>query len=111
MARSLDNLATVLYDLGELPDAHTARQRALAIRQTQLGPDHPDVAASLNNLGVLLLLELGELPAARAATERALAIFEARLSSDHPSVAMARANLNRIVAASTSSPDSQTTAQ
>jgi Tetratricopeptide repeat len=36
-----------------------------------LGPDHPDTATSLNNLGALLQ-ELGQLEAARLYLERAL---------------------------------------
>ena len=38
-------------------------RRALAIREKVLGPNHPDVATSLNNLGNLLTVK-GELAAA-----------------------------------------------
>ena len=34
-------------------DAEPFYKRALAIREKALGPDHPDVATSLNNLAVL----------------------------------------------------------
>ena len=51
---------TSLNNLAELyrPKASTRRpsrsiKRALAIREKALGPDHPDVATSLNNLAVL----------------------------------------------------------
>lgn len=33
--------------------------RSLAIREKALGPNHPDVAQSLNNLGLLLKLQVG----------------------------------------------------
>ncbi|MEZ4646235.1 MAG: tetratricopeptide repeat protein [Chloroflexota bacterium] len=41
-----------------------------------LGPDHPDTAIDLNNLGYLLQ-DMGDLAAARPFYERALAIWEA----------------------------------
>jgi len=41
-AASLSNLGTVLADLGELPAARDHHQRALAIYEAQLGPDHPE---------------------------------------------------------------------
>jgi Tfp pilus assembly protein PilF len=53
-----------------------ATSRALAIREAVYGPDHPEVANDLYNLGIVLR-ELGDLSAARAALERALAIGEA----------------------------------
>jgi tetratricopeptide (TPR) repeat protein len=71
-------------------------ERALAIFETQLGPDHPDTARSLNNLGNALRLR-GELPAARAYYERALAIFETRLGPDHPDTARCLNNLGAVL--------------
>jgi Tfp pilus assembly protein PilF len=47
------------------------------------GPNHPQVAIPLTNLGVTLG-QLGELSAARATLERALAIAEAAFEPDHP---------------------------
>jgi Flp pilus assembly protein TadD len=55
----------------------------LVIREAGLGSDHPDVATSLNNLG-LVLADLGNLNAARTHHERALAIRLAGLGPDHP---------------------------
>ena len=63
----------MLADLGELR-ARAALERALTIREPQLGPDHPHVAHSLNNLGPVLR-GLGELCAARFILERVLAIW------------------------------------
>jgi len=34
-------------------------ERSLKIREKVLGPDHPDVAASLNELGLLLCAQVG----------------------------------------------------
>ena len=67
-------------------------QRALAIREKALGPDHPDTARSLNNLGYLLQA-MGDLPAARPFYERALAIREKALGPHHPDTALSLNNL------------------
>jgi tetratricopeptide (TPR) repeat protein len=56
------------------------------------GPDHPEVASTLTNLGIVLR-ELGELAAARAAVERALGIVEDAYGPDHPEVAATLGNL------------------
>jgi hypothetical protein len=57
-----------------------------------LGPTHPDMAVSLNNLGTLLRVQ-GEYEAAQPLYERALAICEERLGVDHPTTRTIRANL------------------
>ena len=67
-------------------------ERALAIAEAAYGPDHPQVAVTLNNLGNVQE-ELDELPAARTILERALAIAEAAYGPDHPQVAIPRTNL------------------
>jgi Tetratricopeptide repeat len=44
----------LLYDnQGQYAKAEPLYQRPLAIREKALGPEHPDVAASLNNLAWL----------------------------------------------------------
>jgi hypothetical protein len=48
-----------LRDLGDLAGAKAHFERALAIGEAALGPEHPTVATVANNLGVLLQ-ELGE---------------------------------------------------
>jgi tetratricopeptide (TPR) repeat protein len=58
-------------------------ERALAIREKALGPEHPDTATSLNNLA-WLLQDQGDLAAARPLYERALAIREKALGPEHP---------------------------
>ena len=60
------------------------------------GPDHPDVAASLNNLA-LILRDLGQPGEARPLLERALAIDEAVYGPDHPEVATDLDNLAMIL--------------
>ena len=62
--------------------ARSYYERALAIRETVLGPEHPDTATSRNNLGILCCYE-GEREAAallHRAVERAVnAAYEAFL--------------------------------
>ena len=49
-----NNVATVLKYQGELKQAKEYHERALAIRQQPLGPQHPDVARSYNNLAAIV---------------------------------------------------------
>jgi Tfp pilus assembly protein PilF len=56
------------------------------------GPDHPEVAITLNNLGNAQDL-LGESEAARLTLQRALAMFEAVYGAEHPQVALTLGNL------------------
>ena len=77
---------------GEYTAARPYYERALAINEKSLGPDHPDTATSLNNLGGLLRA-MGDLAAARPYYERALAIREKSLGPDHPDTATSLNNL------------------
>jgi Tfp pilus assembly protein PilF len=56
-------------------------ERALAMREQVSGPEHPDTAGSLNNLGYLLRAQ-GDLAVAKLYYERALQIFRSRLGQD-----------------------------
>jgi tetratricopeptide (TPR) repeat protein len=58
----------------------------LAIRENALGPHHPDVAWSLNNLAVLYQSQ-GRYAEAEPFYKRSLAIDEKAFGSDHPDVA------------------------
>ena len=52
-AMGLTNLGEVQYDLREYAAAKQSHEQALAIRRKSLPPDHPDIANSLNNLGMV----------------------------------------------------------
>ena len=54
VARSYNNLATGLYDQGDLDQAKEYNERALAIRLQKLGAQHVSVASSYNNLATAL---------------------------------------------------------
>ncbi len=51
LSQSLNNLAELYQVQGRYADAEPLHKRALGIREKALGPEHPDVAVSLNNLG------------------------------------------------------------
>ena len=61
-------------------------KRALRIRESLYGPNDPQVATTLHNLG-MELSEVGHSTAARPLLERALNIREACYGADHPDVA------------------------
>lgn len=73
-------------------EAVAAFDRALAIREKLLGPDHPAVAQTLNNLGSVRT-DQGKYSEAITAITRALAIIEKTLGLEHPKVAAALNNL------------------
>jgi hypothetical protein len=52
--RALTNLGGLLQAQGELAAARPLFERALAIREKALGPDHPDPAVVRNNLASLV---------------------------------------------------------
>ena len=54
MATTLNNLAELYRIQGKYTAAEPLHRRALAIRETALGPKHPDVAESLENYAVRL---------------------------------------------------------
>jgi Tetratricopeptide repeat len=56
-------------------------ERALAVGEAALGPDHREMAVWRGNLG-RVLQDLGDLAGARVQLERALAISEAALGPD-----------------------------
>ncbi len=66
--------------------------RSLVISEKALGPEHPDVATSLNNLA-LLYYNQGKYADAEPLYKRALAIKEKALGPEHPSVATSLNNL------------------
>jgi tetratricopeptide (TPR) repeat protein len=78
-ARTLNHLANLLRDQGELASARLLLERALGLQEKVLGPSHPNVAVPLNNLAYVLR-DQGEVDASRLLTERSLVIQEAAWS-------------------------------
>ncbi len=50
----ISNVAKMLENTGQYADAEALYRRALAIREKFYGPDHLEVASSLNDVGVVL---------------------------------------------------------
>ena len=49
-AEQLNEVVDRLYGEGKYREAVAPAERELALREKALGPNHPDIAASLNNL-------------------------------------------------------------
>ena len=84
--------AISLYKQGRYDQAAVAEKKALQVAEQNLGPDHPDVATSLNNLAELYR-EQGQYAQAEPLFKRSLAILEKALGPDHPDVATTLNNL------------------
>ncbi len=96
VAIDINNLGSVLQDLGDLNGARECFERALKIDEATFGPNHPDVARDVNNLGAVLQA-LGDLNGARQCFERALKIDEAAFVPNHPNVAIRVNNLGAVL--------------
>jgi tetratricopeptide (TPR) repeat protein/transcriptional regulator with XRE-family HTH domain len=81
-----DASGRALTAAGDFAAARPALERAVAIRERTLGPDHPDTARSLNNLAVVLRAQ-AEAAASRTLFERVLSIRESALGPEHPDTA------------------------
>jgi len=80
---------------GALDEALPHYRRALALKEQLLGPEHPDVALTLNNLA-LLRKQQGEFAEAAQLYSRALGIFEQTLPAEHPRRTTCRANFAKL---------------
>jgi CHAT domain-containing protein/tetratricopeptide (TPR) repeat protein len=87
-AAALDVLVEALWRGGRVrtSEARSLAERALAIVEARLGPDHPEVANRLGALGQVLRLQ-GEFAAAQSRLQRALELQEQALGPEHPDVA------------------------
>ena len=92
---ALNNRAARAYRRGDADVSERLYRRALRVKERSFSAQHPEVAVTLNNLGVLYKA-LGRLPEARAAYERALRIFEASLGRAAPQTCGCLKNLARL---------------
>ncbi|MBZ5638111.1 MAG: serine/threonine-protein kinase [Acidobacteriia bacterium] len=91
-ARLMSTMGTVYTELGLYNDAEPLLSFALGVQEKALGPNHPDVAESLNNLASLHWFE-GKYAEAESLYKRSLEIWEKTLGPDHPDVAKSLNNL------------------
>jgi hypothetical protein len=76
-------------------EAEPLLRRALAISELSYGPDHPEVATTLNNLASVLRAT-NRLSEAEPLLRRALSIFERSLGANHPSTVTVRTNFTSL---------------
>jgi tetratricopeptide (TPR) repeat protein len=93
VAGAWNNLGSTLADLEE---AAVAYRRAFEAKEQSLGPKHPSLAITLNNLAVNARRR-GALDEAEGLYRRALAILEGRVEPDHPNLELTRRNLGRLL--------------
>jgi tetratricopeptide (TPR) repeat protein len=93
--RLLHETASYLRDRGSYHEAEPLYQQAISTRRQQLGPEHPDVASSLNGLGRLYYNQ-GKYIEAEPFYQRALAIYEQQLGLEHLNVANTLSNLGSL---------------
>jgi tetratricopeptide (TPR) repeat protein len=98
-AREQADLAMAVAGIHQLTarydDARAELLRALALREGELGPDHPDVAATLVGLGDVAR-EQGHYDEATARFEAARSILETTLGRQHPEVARVYSSLGNV---------------
>ncbi|MCE7010681.1 tetratricopeptide repeat protein [Kibdelosporangium philippinense] len=79
------NLAHLQARQGRIEQAEDNYRAALAGKRKALGDDHPDIAVTAHNLGVLLF-DAGRQAEGRELIEHALDLLTARFPADHPRV-------------------------
>ena len=100
-AQSLDEVSTInqrvaqLYQQGKFSEAVPLAKRLLAIRENAFGPNHPDVAISLNDLGMLSKHQ-GLYAEAEPPYKRALYIREQAFGPNNAAVAESLNNLGTL---------------
>jgi hypothetical protein len=77
---------------GDLASAEELLREAALLQEAELGPSHPDLANTLNNLAVVAE-KTGRLDEAEACYRRAVAIASTSLPPDDPMVTASRQNL------------------
>ena len=89
---SLNAAASDAASGGNFPAAAALLRQVLELQTTMLGPDHPDLAPTLNNLA-LMLERSGDTAEAGRCYRRALAVATLAHGPDAPSVRVSQANL------------------
>ncbi|KAH9260640.1 hypothetical protein BASA81_001107 [Batrachochytrium salamandrivorans] len=89
---ALTNCALTMEAQKDYKNALVMHEESLVLKQKTLGPDHPDVALSMHNLGVCLLRNDKKLNRDRAVGlgNSAIAIWEKAYGSKHPTVIEAK---------------------
>ena len=89
---SMNNLAGIIRDQGELARARQLQERVLAVQRRTRGGKHPETLRSMNNLAMTLRAQ-GELAGARKLQERVLERVRRVEGEEHPHTLTAMSNL------------------
>ncbi len=95
---SVVDLAEQAAAAGDYVSAERLLREAVRLREEESGPLSPDLANTLNNLGVVSEIR-NNADEAEVCYRRAYAIAAATLPPDHPFVATSRKNLSDLCAA------------
>jgi tetratricopeptide (TPR) repeat protein len=87
-----NQLGQVKDNLGEYQEAIRFHEKAFAIQQQSLPPNHPDLASSYNNIGNVYD-SMGDYSKALSSHEKALAIQQQSLPPNHPDLAHYYSNI------------------
>jgi tetratricopeptide (TPR) repeat protein len=88
--------AAIVDGLGGYDESEAIYRRALAVFEKSFGPGHYEVAATLHNLGAVLVAQ-GNYKEAEENYRRALSIKERLLDADSPDAALTRSNLGSLL--------------
>src|SRR5690606_25530049 len=92
-ANTLNNLALTQRLSGQVEEAIATHRRVLWIREAALDPGHPDIAETLNNLGVAYMdVDLDSAPAMLQRAQIHVHVCDAR-SEEHTSELQSREKL------------------
>ncbi|MBK8235986.1 MAG: tetratricopeptide repeat protein [Deltaproteobacteria bacterium] len=89
--------ASVLVQLGRLDEAAAAFEEVRVATEAWLGPEHPELAAVLNNIGAVAR-ERGDFERALAQFDRVIQIVSTAWGEEHVIVARARLNRGTVLA-------------
>ena len=92
-ARSIIEAAEQAAGAGNYARAEVLLREAALLQESRLGPLHPDLANTLNNLGIVCEMN-GNPDEAERCLRRAVTIATTVLEADHPFVATSRKNLH-----------------
>jgi tetratricopeptide (TPR) repeat protein len=91
-AETLDEQVGRLYGEGKYTEVEALAKQLVDQSINENGPDHPETATSLNNLGLLYSIQ-GKYDLAEPLYKQALVMYEKALGPDHPCIAESSNNL------------------
>ncbi|MEM7155388.1 MAG: serine/threonine-protein kinase [Myxococcota bacterium] len=97
MAEALTTHALALSTLGKLDEAEAEHRAAIELQESTLGPDHPDLAGSHNNLAIALA-QGGKLDAAEVEFRATVERRRESLGLEHPESIKSLGNLGNVLA-------------